>query len=86
MAGDAVGLVVTAILILILIVISPTVWVKIRGDIPALFSIDPSTVLINASDFRHMLALPRRGPWPAGCKLREIVEIMKTSHASLCAP
>ena len=83
-AGDAVGLVVTAILILI--VISPTVWVKIRGDIPALFSIDPSTVLINASDFRHMLALSRRGPWPASCKLREIVEIMKTSHASLCAP
>ena len=61
-AGDAVGLVVTAILILILIVISPTVWVKIRGDIPALFSINPSTVLINASDFRHMLARSRRGP------------------------
>ena len=57
-AGDAVGLVVTAILI----VISPTVWVKIRGNTLALFSIDPSTVLINASDFRHMLARSRRGP------------------------
>ena len=57
-AGGAAGLVAAVILI----VISPTVWVKIRGDTSALFSLDPPTVLINASDFHHMLARSRRGP------------------------
>lgn len=57
-AGGAVGLVAAAIPI----VIGPTVWAKIRGDTPALFSIDPPTVLINASDFRHVLARSCHGP------------------------
>ena len=57
-AGGAVGLVAAVILI----VIGPTVWVKIRGDTSVVFSIDLLTILTNVSDFRRVLARSRLGP------------------------
>ena len=57
-AGGAAGLVAAVILI----VISPTVWVKIRGDTSVVFSIDLLTILTNVSDFRRVLARSRLGP------------------------
>ena len=58
MAGGAVSLVAAVILI----VIGPTVWVKIRGDTSVVFSIDLLTILTNVSDFRRVLARSRLGP------------------------
>ena len=57
-AGGAVSLVAAVILI----VIGPTVWVKIRGDTSVVFSIDLLTILTNVSDFRRVLARSRLGP------------------------
>ena len=58
MAGGAVSLVAAVILI----VIGPTVWVKIRGDTSVVFSIDLLTILTNVFDFRRVLARSRLGP------------------------
>ena len=57
-AGGAVSLVAAVILI----VIGPTVWVKIRGDTSVVFSIDLLTILTNVFDFRRVLARSRLGP------------------------
>ena len=61
-AGVVAGGAVSLVAAVILIVIGPTVWVKIRGDTSVVFSIDLLTILTNVSDFRRVLARSRLGP------------------------